>query len=108
MSNNVDEIITSLIKSLKENFSDFKGLYLFGLYLDGQMHEDEDIELVAIFDHEQDKAKREEIWRVIGKIEEEFDVFIDLHPLTVGELKKDEELYQEVSEDGIFFNPELF
>ena len=108
MSNSIDEIITALIKSFKENFSDFKGIYLFGLYLDGQMHEDEDIELVAIFDNEQDKTKREEIWRAIGKVEEEFDVFIDLHPLTVGELKKDEELYQIVSEEGIFFNPELF
>ena len=108
MSNKVDEVITSLIKSLKENFSDFKGIYLFGVYLDGKMHEDEDIELVAIFDNEQDKTKREEIWRIVGKIEEDFDVFIDLHPLTVQELKKDEELYQEVTEEGIFFNPELF
>ena len=108
MSNKIDEIITTLIKALKENFSDFKGLYLFGLYLDGKMHEDEDIELVAIFDNEQDKTKREEIWRVIGKVEEDFDIFIDLHPLTVQELKKDEELYQVVSEEGIFFNPELF
>ena len=108
MSNKIDEIITTLIKALKENFSDFKGLYLFGLYLDGKMHEDEDIELVAIFDNEQDKTKREEIWRVIGKVEEDFDIFIDLHPLTVQELKKDEELYQEVSEEGIFFNTELF
>lgn len=108
MSNNVDEVITSLIKSLKENFSDFKGIYLFGLYTDGKMHEDEDIELVAIFENEQDKTKREEIWRTVGKVEEDFDVFIDLHPLTVQELKKDEELYQEVSEEGIFFNPELF
>ena len=108
MSNKIDEIITTLIKALKEKFSDFKGLYLFGLYLDGKMHEDEDIELVAIFDNEQDKTKREEIWRVIGKVEEDFDIFIDLHPLTVQELKKDEELYYEIKTNGTFFNSELF
>lgn len=108
MSNKIDEIITSLIQLLKKDFSDFKGIYLFGLYLDGQMHEDEDIELVAIFDTEQDKTKRELIWKLVGKTEEEFDVFIDLHPLTVQELKKDEELYEEISEEGIFFNAELF
>ena len=108
MSNKIDDIVTQLIKALKKDFSDFRGVYLFGLYLDGKMHDDEDIELVAIFDNEQDKTKREEIWRAIGKVEEEFDVFIDLHPLTVGELKKDEELYQEVTEEGIFFNSELF
>lgn len=108
MSNNIDEIITELIKSMKKEVEEFKGIYLFGLYLDGKMHEDEDIELVAIFDKEQDKSKRELIWRVVGKVEEEFDIFIDLHPLTIEEFKKDEELYQEVTENGIFFNAELF
>jgi len=108
MSNKIDDIVTQLIKALKKDFPDFRGVYLFGLYLDGKMHDDEDIELVAIFDNEQDKAKRELIWRVIGKVEEDFDVFIDLHPLTIKEFKKDEELYQEVTEEGIFFNSELF
>lgn len=106
MSDEIDKIIVELIKSLKRDFSDFKGIYLFGLFLDGKMHEDEDIELVAIFDNEQDKAKREQIWRIVGKTEEEFNVFIDLHPLTVAELKKDEDLYEEVASDGIFFNAE--
>lgn len=108
MSDKIDEIVVDLIKSLKCEFPDFKGIYLFGLFLDGEMHEDEDIELIAIFDNEPDKATRELIWRIVGKTEENFDVFIDLHPLTLQELKKDEELYQEVLENGIFFNPELF
>ena len=43
-------------------------MYLFGTFLDGKMHEGEDIELVAIFDIE-DKSKREQIWPIIGKIE---------------------------------------
>ncbi|MBR1943054.1 nucleotidyltransferase domain-containing protein [bacterium] len=108
MSNKIDEIIVELIKSLKQEYSGFAGIYLFGLYLDGKMHEDEDIELVAIFDKEQDKSKREQIWRIVGKVEETFDVFIDLHPLTINGFKKDEELYEEVTETGIFFNAELF
>lgn len=108
MSDKIDEIVVDLIKSLKCEFGEFKGIYLFGLFLDGQMHEDEDIELVAIFDTEQDKSKREQIWRIVGKTEEHFDVFIDLHPLTIQELKKDEELYKEITTEGIFFNAELF
>ncbi len=108
MSNKLDEIITELIKSLKTTFEDFDGLYLFGTYLDGKMHEDEDIELVAIFEKEQDKTQREHIWRVVGKVEESFDVFIDLHPLTIKEFKKDTELYEEVTETGIFFNKKSF
>ena len=108
MSDKIDEIVVDLIKSLKCEFTDFKGIYLFGLFLDGEMHEDEDIELVAIFDNEQDKAKRELIWRIVGITEEKFGVFIDLHPLTIQELKKDGDLYEEVTTDGIFFNAELF
>lgn len=109
MANKIDDIIVELIKDLKAEYhSDFSGIYLFGLFLDGKMHEDEDIELVAIFNKEQSKEQREKIWRIIGKIEEDFDVFIDLHPHTAQSLKKEEELFEEVSEEGIFFNAELF
>ncbi len=108
MPNSVDDIIVELIKDMKKSFFDFRGIYIFGLFLDGKMHQDEDMELVAIFDNEQDKSKREQIWRIIGKIEEDFDVYIDLHPLTIKEFKKDEEFYEEVTQEGIFFNAELF
>lgn len=108
MSNSIDDVIVELLKDLKKICSDFRGIYLFGLFSDGKMHQDEDIELVAIFDNEQDKTKREEIWRVVGKIEEDFDVYIDLHPLSLKEFKKDEEFYQNVIEEGVFFNAELF
>lgn len=108
MSNKIDDVIVELIKDLKKEYTDFKGIYLFGLFLDGKMHENEDIELVAIFDNEKTKEQRENIWKIIGKIEEDFDVFIDLHPLTVKELKKEEELFEEISEEGVFFNAELF
>lgn len=108
MSNSIDDVIVELLKDLKKICSDFRGIYLFGLFSDGKMHQDEDIELVAIFNNEQDKTKREEIWRVVGKIEEDFDVYIDLHPLSLKEFKKDEEFYQNVIEEGVFFNAELF
>ena len=109
MANKIDDVIVELIKDLKAEYhSDFSGIYLFGLFLDGKMHEDEDIELVAIFNKEQSKEQREKIWRIIGKIEEDFDVFIDLHPHTIQSLKKEVELFEEVSEEGIFFNAELF
>lgn len=108
MSNKIDDVIVELIKALKKEYSDFKGIYLFGLFLDGKMHEDEDIELVAIFDNEKAKEQRENIWKIIGKIEENFNVFIDLHPLTVKELKKEQDIFEEVTEEGVFFNAELF
>lgn len=98
----VKDVIDLLNKALSEKFDDFHGLYLYGAFTDGKKHPDEDIEIVAIFDSE-DKCKRELIWPIIGKIETDLDVFIDLHPITMEELKKDEDFYDEVVNKGIFF-----
>ena len=104
MANSVDEVIVKLSIAFNRIFNDFKGMYLFGIHTDGKMHEGEDIELAAIFDIE-DKSKREQIWPIIGKIETDMDVCIDLYPYTMDDFKKDEDLYEEVMEEGIFYNP---
>jgi predicted nucleotidyltransferase len=98
----VEETIKLLKNAFSENFADFHGLYLYGVFTDGKPHTSEDIEIVAIFDTE-DKAKRELIWPIVGKIETDLDVYIDLHPITMEELKKDEDFYDEVVNQGIFF-----
>jgi len=103
MANSVDEVIFTLSKVFNKKFEDFRGIYLFGIFLDGKMHKGEDIEMVAIFDIE-DKSKREIIWPLIGKIESDLDVCIDLYPYTVEEFKNDEYLYEQVMEEGIFYN----
>ena len=103
MANSVDEVIVKLSIAFNRIFNDFKGMYLFGVHTDGKLHKDEDIELAAIFDIE-DKSKREQIWPIIGKIETELDVCIDLYPYTPDSFKKDEDIYNEVMEEGIFYN----
>lgn len=103
MQKKVEEVINLLSKAFAKHFEDFHGLYLHGAFTDGRNHRDEDIELVAIFDVE-DKYKREIIWPIVGKIETDLDVFIDLNPTTVDDLKKDEELYEEIQRKGIFFD----
>lgn len=105
MQKEVENTIKHLVKALNEKFKDFHGLYLYGSYVDESNLEDDDIEVVAIFDKE-DKQKRELIWPIVGKIETELNTFIDLHPLTMEEFKKDEEFYDEVVNNGIFFDIE--
>ena len=104
MASQVNDVIKRLSITFKRNFEDYKGLYLFGIFLDGKEHEDEDIEIVALFDSE-DKSKREQIWPIVGKIETALGVCIDLYPYTKEQFEKDEELYREVMKDGLFFNP---
>ena len=43
MANSVDEVIVRLSAAFNRIFNDFKGMYLFGIHTDGQMHEDEEI-----------------------------------------------------------------
>ena len=103
MTKSPDEVILKLSNAFNRVFDDFKGIYLFGVCTDGKIHEDEDIELAAIFDIE-DKSKREQIWPIIGKIETEMDVCIDLYPYTEESFKQDEEIYNIVNDEGIFYN----
>lgn len=104
MSTQVHEVIKLLSNAFRKKFDDYRGLYLFGACRDGQLHEDEDIEIVALFENS-DKSRREEIWPIIGKIETTLDVSIDLYPYTEEEFKADEYLYEEVISDGIFYDP---
>jgi predicted nucleotidyltransferase len=99
----VEDAINLLITALNKHFDDFHGLYLHGIFTDGKQHKDKDIELVAIFDCE-DRFKREIIWPIVGKIETELGVFIDFHPITMSELEKDEEFYDDVVNQGVFFD----
>lgn len=103
MVNSVNQVIIRLSKEFNKIFDDYKGMYLFGIHLDGKIHQDEDIELVALFDIE-DKSKREQIWPIIGKIETDMEVCIDLYPYTEETFKADEDIYEEVMEEGIFYN----
>ncbi|MFI3300853.1 MAG: nucleotidyltransferase domain-containing protein [Candidatus Gastranaerophilales bacterium] len=103
MINKLDEIILKLTKNFNIVFDDFKGIYLFGVHTDGNLHEDEDIELVALFDIE-DKSKREQIWPIIGKLETELGICIDLYPITQAQFEADEELFEQVNENNVFYN----
>ena len=102
----VQDVIKKLSSKLCEEFDDYKGIYLFGQFVDGKQHEGEDIELVAIFES-QDKTKREKIWPIVGKIETDMGVCIDLYPFSPEEFKADKELYNIVMEEGIYYDAKL-
>lgn len=103
MSKKLDDVIKKLSLALNKRFDDFKGLYVFGVYIDEKDHKDEDIELVGIFETV-DKPKLEGIWPIIGKIEEETETFIELYPHTLKSLKEDDVIGEEVLSEGIFYN----
>jgi predicted nucleotidyltransferase len=104
MKNRVDEVVFKIAKAFNRVFPDIKGFYVFGIHTDGKLHRNEDVEIVALFDVE-DKAKREQIWPIIGKIETDMDICIDLYPYTQEQFEADEEVYSAAVDEGIFYNP---
>jgi len=103
MTNKVDDIVFQIAKQFNRIFTDVKGFYVFGSSVDGQLHEDDDLEIAVIFEVE-DKSKREQIWPIIGKIESQFNAAIELYPYTTETLKNDEEIYNEILNSAISYN----
>lgn len=95
--------INTLSKKLKEAFDDFKGAYLYGSKAKGTSTPESDIDIVAVFD-KMNRNKRMDIWGIVGKIEAELDVFIDIHPMTRKDLERNPIYYDQVVNKGIFYD----
>ena len=99
----VDKLILKLNKLIKNLFSDFNGLYLYGSYANGSAKEDSDVDLVALFNSDLPREDRMNLWSLIGKFEAEMDITLDLHPMTMIELKKNPIYYEQVVDKGIYY-----
>ena len=100
---NLEEIILHLNKKIKNLYSDFNGVYLYGSYATNNATENSDIDIVALFENKLSRQKRMDLWELIGKIEAETDVIFDLHPMTVAELEKNPLYYNQVVNKGIYY-----
>ena len=97
------KIIFKLNKSIKELFSDFNGVYLYGSYAAGCANKDSDVDLVALFNSDLLREDRMNLWSLIGKFEAEMDITLDLHPMTMKELKKNPIYYEQVVDKGVYY-----
>jgi len=102
MNAEVKEIVKKLNNQFKKEFDDFKGIYFYGSRAKGTHCEDSDIDIVVLF-QKVDRDKRMKIWGIVGEVEYEYDVFIDLHPMTKEELKLNPFYYDQVVNNGIFY-----
>ena len=104
MKSKVKKVVNILYKALKENFSSFKGAYLYGSFAKNTSHKFSDIDIVVLFDKIPDRKALGLLWRIAGRIEAEYDVFLDLNPTTKEELKINPFYYEEVVNKGIFYD----
>lgn len=78
-------------------------MYLYGSQARGDFRKDSDIDIVAVFGAE-NKEKRRIIWRIVSKVEYDFGVNIDLHPMTKQDLEKNTIFHSQVVEKGLFYD----
>lgn len=100
---NIKTIIKKLNEVIKDSFSDFIGIYLYGSYANNSATENSDIDLVAIFTESLSRDNKLKLWSIVGKLENNYNVFFDLHPLSKEELERNPIYYNQVVNKGIFY-----
>lgn len=99
----IDYIIEKLNKKIKDFYSDFNGVYLYGSYANNCEKNDSDVDVVALFNNSLNREERMDLWGIIGRLEAEMDVVFDIHPMTVEELEKNPIYYNQVVNKGIYY-----
>jgi predicted nucleotidyltransferase len=100
---NITEIINSLKQKIASEFNDFKGLYLYGSFAKGNFTEESDIDIIVLFSEKLTYEDERKLAGIIGLVEYENDVFVDYHPYTMNDLKKNPIFLDEVVEKGIYY-----
>lgn len=100
----VIKIIKELNLLIKESYSEFKGLYLYGSQVKGTYHKNSDIDIIILFDSELSKREELDLAGIISEISYKYDVWVDYHPYTLSELKRNPFFYKEVVEKGIYYD----
>ena len=103
MIKDINKVINELKDTLKKQYSDFLGLYLYGSYAKGTAMKDSDIDIVALFKDEITKDKRYSIYDILMEIEYKLGVLFDFHPMTTGELEHNPIYFEEVTNNGVYY-----
>jgi len=73
----IENIINEIKEELKQKYSDFRGLYLFGSRARGDFNENSDYDIALIFDREINWRFKNEISSIILKYELEYEILFD-------------------------------
>ncbi|MDR1195981.1 MAG: nucleotidyltransferase domain-containing protein [Endomicrobium sp.] len=103
MTEKINKLVKELNSLLSKSFKDFEGLYIFGSYVNGQPAPESDLDIVIILDAK-NKKMRWAVWEIVSKLEYDYGIVLDLHPMTRQELEKNYSFYNEVVNKGVFFN----
>jgi len=98
-----DTIMNKINDSIKEVFKEYKGLYLYGSRAKNTAEPDSDYDIVMLVDKIATLQDRYSVYDVVGDLEVELGIFMDIHFLTEEELEIDPFYYREVVNYGKFY-----
>jgi uncharacterized protein len=102
--NKTNKIIKELLEELKQKYSDFRGIYLFGSRARGNFYEDSDYDLAIIFNRKPDSQLKREISHIIAMVMIEYQVIIDNPVLDFNDLIEPvTPLRENIKKEGIFY-----
>ena len=101
MNNN--QIMNKINILIKNHFTDYKGLYLYGSKAKMLDSTSSDYDVILLTNNKINTEIKSLIYKIIGRIEYELDIFIDIQVLTQDEISKNIFFYEEVLKHGEFY-----
>lgn len=98
----IAHVAQALCDALKK-YDDFEGIYLYGSRIRGDAKEDSDLDVIILFNQDPPYAKQLDISGIVIDLEYRSNIFIDHHPMTISNLKKNPFFYEEVVGKGIYY-----
>ncbi len=96
-------IMNNINNSIKDIFSDYKGLYLYGSRAKNKENPSSDFDIILLTRNKLNAEMKGEIYKAIGRVEYELDIFIDIQLLTEDEISRNPFFYDEVIKYGKFY-----
>lgn len=96
-------LISDLNYELTSNFDKFEGVYMYGSRVRGDYEPESDYDFIILFKNDYSVAEENKLAGIIIKIELKYDIFIDYHPMTMKELKRNPVFYDQVVNKGIYY-----
>ena len=98
----ISALISDFNKSLKNLYSDFNGIYLFGSRVKNTANENSDVDLILMFS-KVDQNKKLDVYDIISDLMYKYDIFIDAKIMDEDMLKFNPFFYDEIKKDGVFY-----
>jgi predicted nucleotidyltransferase len=100
----IAKIIKKLNKTIKKQFSYFRGSYLFGSRVRNDYREDSDVDIILMFDKMPTREEKMNIYDILCDLDYKYGLIFMGIPYTMKELKKNYIFHNEVVNKGIYYD----